>query len=67
MTSADFVVSSLGSIATILPLTADALDWIEENCAPEAWQWQPSGMVCEPRCLPAIIEAIEDDGFTIEH
>ena len=54
---------SMGSVALLVPLTADAADFLREEVASEPWQWQTMGggdaLAVEPDCAEAILEAWE--------
>jgi hypothetical protein len=61
----DFVVSNLGSVAMVRPVSDDAKIWVDENVALESWQWMGDAFAVEPRYLPHLIEGIQENGFEV--
>ena len=55
-----------GSIATLLPTTEKAWNWMQKNLDFEPWQWRPYGLVCEHRMARDILEGIREAGFEVE-
>ena len=65
----DLVVENHGSVFILQPLTARAREWLELKYADDhdyAFMWYAGGLACEPRCAPAIVEAMVDEGMEVE-
>jgi hypothetical protein len=61
----DFFVMDHGSIVEIRPLTDEALQWLADNAAAEAWQWLGGSLCVDRRYAAPLIEGIEADGFAV--
>jgi hypothetical protein len=61
----DFMVADHGSIVILQPVSATALDWLDENIGEDAMRWGPKGVVIERRYWPAIYEGLKADGLTV--
>ena len=44
--------------------TERAKEWLEEHLVFEDWQWLGNILAIEPRMIPAIVEAMLEDGLT---
>ena len=62
---ADFRFTDHGSICLLTPLSAQALDWVENNLPKERQTWG-GGIVIEPRYVDDIVEGFMEDGLTVE-
>jgi hypothetical protein len=60
----DFRVTNHGSIITIQPLTDEATTWLDENVEAEGWQWMGPSLCVEPRMAGALVDGIEEAGFS---
>lgn len=63
---ADFDITNHGSIVMIAPLTPAAQEWWDENVPTEGWQWMGGACAVEPRCVEALVEGLQEEGFTIQ-
>jgi hypothetical protein len=63
---ADFVLANHGTIMTLRPNTEAAQAWLDANVEAEAWQWLGPSLSIEPRCAPALVQGIMDDGLSVE-
>ena len=61
--AADVLVQGHGSIVLLWPQNDSAAEWIEENLEP-GQKWG-NGTVVEPRFVSAIIEGLEQAGYTV--
>jgi hypothetical protein len=61
----DFRLLNAGSILILTPLTIPATEWIEKNLSDDRMYWN-SGVCIEPRYMPAILDGIAADGFSIQ-
>lgn len=63
----DFEVSGGGTLYTLLPLTDEALQWIEENLPPEGEDRMMFGMavVVEHRYIEEIVRGAQADGLVV--
>ena len=59
----DVNIENCGSIAMITPMTPAGQKWVDENIPYEPWQLMGCSISCEPRCIPAIIEGMQDAGL----
>lgn len=59
----DLRVIGAGSVTLLVPLSADAADWLREECQSEPWQWRQfeggDALVVEPDCADEIVAAWE--------
>jgi hypothetical protein len=62
----DVLVEDYGTITAITPMTKRARDWIGENVDHEDWQIMGGSLMIEPRYADEILDAMEDEDFTIE-
>jgi len=62
----DFRVDNRGSIFILNALTPAALQWVEDRLPADRQLWGWRGTVVEPRYVPPIVEAIRNEGLTIE-
>ena len=63
----DFLVIDHGSIVAIRPLTDQALQWLDDNVAAEAWQWLGGSLCVDRRYAAPLIAGIEADGLEVGH
>jgi hypothetical protein len=63
VTALDFRYQHHGSLCVLVPLNDDAAEWAELNLEP-GMSWA-GGHVVEPRYMPAIINGIEAEGYTV--
>lgn len=63
-TESDFIVENHGSLFLLVPRSAPAKTWIEENL-PSDHMTFGDGVVIEPRYVWAILAALQDDGLTV--
>lgn len=61
----DFNITNHGSLFTLLPNTPEAEDWCANNINPEATTIG-GAIAVEPRYIEAIVEAILEEGMTIQ-
>jgi hypothetical protein len=61
----DFDLINHGSICLLTPRTPAGHDWAAVHLPANVQLWGLSNVV-EPRYVPAIIEAVEADGLTVE-
>ena len=66
-TSKDFSWTNYGSVCILNALSDEAKAWVEENLPADAQKWSACGTAIEPRCIPAILDGIEESGLTIEN
>ena len=64
-TPVDVEVENHGSVVLLRPITPEAKDWIEENCATESWQFMGTALAVEPRYVSPILAGLREDGFTV--
>jgi len=64
-TRIDVLVRDEGTIAQLIPLTAAARNWIEDNCNTESWQWLGDALCIEPRYAVAVTEGLRENGYTV--
>jgi hypothetical protein len=60
----DFEATYHGSIVTLAPLTADAIDWVHENLPPDV-MWIGGAVAIEPRYLDPIVVGILEAGLSM--
>ena len=60
----DVEFTNHGTLVTILPLTQEARDWIDDNVAVEGWEWLGGALCADPRCAFDICQAMQVDGLT---
>lgn len=61
----DVEVTSDGSIARVVPRTAEARDWIDENVQTEEWMWFGGALCVEPRYLDDLTAGMMDAGLLV--
>ena len=61
----DVDVRNYGSIVGFRPVTAAARDWFEDHAFVERWQWLHGTLFVDPRCAPAIVDGLVDDGLSV--
>jgi hypothetical protein len=59
----DFFLAHHGSISTLLPMTPDAKQWVDEN-VPDPMYWGGS-IVIEPRYVDDIVAGIREEGLIV--
>lgn len=62
----DFLLTSHGSLCTLLPVTEPAIEWTEENLSGPEVQYWCGAVVVEPRYVGDIVAGLRDDGLTVE-
>lgn len=60
----DFICQNHGSIFLLIPRSAPATTWIEENLPSDRMTFG-DGVVVEPRYVWAILEGIQSDGLAV--
>ncbi len=63
-TQSDFVCENHGSLFLLIPRSAHAKIWIEENLPPDRLTFNEA-VVIEPRYVWAILLGLQDDGLTV--
>jgi hypothetical protein len=62
----DVVVTGLGeSVARVVPKTAAAREWLDDNVGHEPWQWLGPALCVEHRYLAPLLGGMELAGFRI--
>lgn len=61
----DFEVNDQGSIVLITPMNENASEWMGENVQTESWQWMGPSLGVDHRCAQALLDGIEEEGFTV--
>ncbi len=59
------MLSDNGSIVLFTPETAEERAWIEENVAPEGWQWFGGALVVEARFAGALADGMINEGIAV--
>jgi len=62
---ADFRVRNHGSICILTGMTAEARAWLEERVGDDETQAWGAGIVVESRYIDAIVDGIQNDGFSV--
>ena len=62
----DFLVIDHRSIVAIRPLTDEALQWLDDNVAAEAWQWFGGSLCVDHWYATSQIERIEANALIEE-
>jgi len=62
----DIKIQNEGSIIVFTPMTSEALEWINENCEVESWQWVGGSLAIDHRFAEYIIYGLADAGFNVE-
>lgn len=65
--SPDFRIERSGGISLLIPFTAAAREWVDENLELESWQWIGGRIAVEPRCVEAIVDGMEEAGLIVAH
>lgn len=63
---ADVLIEDHGSIALVTFASPAAQQWATDNIQAEGWQWWGQALAVEPRCLPAIVDGLWDDGLEVQ-
>lgn len=62
----DLEVTNHGSIVTLRPLTEAGTAWMDQNLAPEPWQWLGGALAIETRYAPDIVDGAIADGLRVD-
>jgi len=62
----DAIISDLGTVALLTPLTPAAREWADENLQIEPWQRFADSIACEPRYLPEVVARMRAEGLIVE-
>lgn len=64
LTMHDAIITNHHSILLVRPLNEAACKWLRDHTNEDA-QWFGGALVVEPRYLPAICDAMENDGLVL--
>lgn len=62
----DVRVEYLGTVCVFQPLGPCGWEWLRESLTIEAWQIIGGGIAVESRMVSKIIDAMTDDGLSVE-
>jgi hypothetical protein len=62
----DVLIENNGSIFSIIPLTQEGRDWIDNNVQSEGWQWLGDRLNVEPRYAYDLAAGMLADGLRVE-
>jgi hypothetical protein len=61
----DITIDDCGSVTMLTPMTEQGREWIGANLDADSWQWLGGSLAVEPSMVPALLEAMIDDGLEV--
>ena len=61
----DFGFANHGSLCLLTPISEPASEWVDQHLPEDALRWGACSIVIEPRYVAPILNAIIEDGMTV--
>ena len=62
----DMVCRQEGSIVMLIPQTAIGIDFLQNECDSEPWQWMGNSLCVDIRMATEIVQGMIDQGLNVE-
>ncbi len=59
------IITNTGSFFLFTPETTEERVWIDDNVAPEGWQWMGNSLAVDARFAEGLAVGMTEDGITI--